>query len=104
MKRGNKSLMAIVSDDISIKAEKHKKGCFTEDRDDALACRFYYYSRLKQLRYDVCLVSLSKEFYLSETVITQRLMERQSFLKNLREKDTKASDLSQLYPQYNWKV
>jgi hypothetical protein len=104
MKRGQKSLMNIVSDDITISSTKHKKGCFTNERDEALASRFYFYSGLKGLRYDVCLVSLRKEFFLSETVITQRLMEKQDFLKTLKAKDIKPNELAALYPHYNWKV
>ena len=43
MLRGQKALMTIVSNDTTIASEKHVKGCFTDGRDDALACRFYYY-------------------------------------------------------------
>ena len=94
--------MSIVSNDLSNNSEKHVKGCFTDDRDDALACRFFYWSNLLEKRYDVAIVNLSKEFYLSETVITQRLMKRQDFLKSLRMKDTTRRDLAKLYPHFNW--
>jgi len=104
MLRGNSALMGIVSNDIKIAAEKHVKGCFTNDRDDCLACRFFYHGHLIGRRYDVCLAALNKEFFLSETVIGQRLMKRQEFLKQLRTNNTTAKDLQNLYPFYNWKV
>jgi hypothetical protein len=103
MLRGQKALTAIVSNDIAIVSEKHVKGCFTEERDNVLACRFFYHGHIIGKRYDVCLSALSKEFYLSETVIAQRLMKRQGCLKQLRVDNTIGKDLQVLYPFFNWR-
>jgi hypothetical protein len=103
MLRGNKTLMGIVSNEVTISSTKHVKGCFTDDRDEALACRFFYHGHLIGKRYDVCLAALSKEFFLSELVIGQRLMKRQAFLKELRLKNTTGKDLQILYPFFNWR-
>jgi len=102
MLRGQKALMAIVSNDLTIASEKHVKGCFTDERDDALACRFFYHGHLIGKRYDICLTDLSKEFFLSELVIGQRLMKRQDFLKNLRVQNTTRRDLQKRYPHFIW--
>ncbi|MDO3641962.1 hypothetical protein [Mucilaginibacter sp. L3T2-6] len=83
-------------------SEKHLKGCFTDDRDDALACRFFYWGHLEGKRYDICLTQLSKEFFISETVIGQRLMQRQDFLKQLRLKNTTRKELQRKYPFFSW--
>jgi len=103
MLRGNQALMNIVSNDVKIASEKHVKGCFTDERDNALACRFFYYGHLIGYRYDKCLTELSKEFYLSETVIGQRLMNRQGFIKSLRIEGTTGKDLLTRYPHFNWR-
>ncbi len=103
MLRGQKTLTAIVSNDIVITSQKHVKGCFTDDRDNALACRFFYHGHIIGKRYDVCLSALSNEFYLSETVIAQRLMKRQIYLKQLRVDKVTAKDLQVLYPFFNWR-
>jgi hypothetical protein len=102
MLRGHKALMGIVSDDVQIVSEKSIKGCFTDERNDALACRFYYYGHMLGKRYDVCLKALSKEFFISETVISQLLMKRQDYLKQLRLNNTTGKDLQKLYPFYTW--
>jgi len=94
--------MAIVSNDLTLASEKHVKGCFTDERDDALASRFFYHGHLVGLRYDLCLINLSKEFFLSETVIAQRLMTRQDFIKQLRLKATTRKQLLKKYPFFNW--
>lgn len=94
--------MALVSNDLTIVSEKHVKGCFTDDRDDALACRFFYWSHLLEKRYDVALVKLSAEFFLSETVVGQRLMTRQTFIKDLRLNKTTPKELQKKYPFFNW--
>jgi hypothetical protein len=100
--RGSKALTAIISNDLTIVAEKHQKGCFTDQRDDALACRFFYHGHLIGKRYDICLRDLSKEFFLSETVIGQRLIAKQAFLKELRQNSTNRKHLQLKYPHFNW--
>lgn len=103
MLRGQKALMALVSNDLTIVSEKHVKGCFTDERDDALACRFFYWSYLIEKRYDAALANLSREFYLSETVIAKRLMERQQFIKQLRVDNMSRKDLKEKYPHFDFK-
>lgn len=102
MLRGNQALMAIVSNDLKLASKKHVKGCFTDERDDALACRFFYWSHLLEKRFDIALVNLSREFFLSETVIGQRLMKRQDYLKQLRIDETTRKDLQKIYPWFSW--
>jgi hypothetical protein len=100
--RGQKALMAIVSNKVKIASEKHVKGCFTDGRDDALACRFFYHGHLSGKRYDVCLLELSNEFFISGTVISQHLMQRQEFIKQLRVDNVNRRDLQKRYPFFNW--
>ena len=94
--------MAIVSNDLSIVSEKGVKGCFTDERDDALACRFFYWSHLNEKRYDVALEKISKEFFISELVVGQRLMTRQDFLKQLRLDAVSRKEFQKRYPFFNW--
>jgi hypothetical protein len=102
MQRGHHALMALVSTDLNVSTEKHVKGRFMDERDDALACRFFYYGHLIGNRYDLCLARLSKEFYLSELVIGQRLLKRQEFIKQLRIDGTTRRRLHKRYPHLNW--
>jgi len=104
MLRGDNALTDIVSNETEITSDKHPKGCFTGARDEAMACRFFYYACLKGLRFDLCLSILSNEFFLSCLVISQRLMKQQEFLKQLKANQTTANDLNKRYPAYNWKV
>lgn len=102
MIRGNRAIVSIISDDLT--AEKHVKGESMNDRDTAIACRFFYHGYLIGKRYDVCLAALSKEFFLSENVIIQLLMKQQDFLKKLRSNNTTAKDLQKLYFFYDWRT
>jgi hypothetical protein len=100
--RGQKSLMAIVSNEVKLTSEKHLKGVYTDERDDALACRFFFHGHLGGKRYDICLDELRREFFISELVVSQRLMKRQAFLKQLRLDNINARDLQKRYPFFNW--
>jgi hypothetical protein len=99
---GEQALTKITSNEIAIVAEKHQKSVYTTERDKALAIRFFYYSYLLEKRYDACLRFLSKEFFLSETVISQRLMSKQEYIKQIREANTSKAILRRDYPQFNW--
>lgn len=100
--RGSQALMALVSNDLNSTSEKHIKGRFKDERDDAIACRFFYYGHLVGKRYDLCLTYISKEFFITELVVGQRLMSRQDFIKQLRISNTSAKDLQKRYPWFNW--
>lgn len=99
MLRGDKTLTSIVVDNPIEDAEKPN---YTSVRDKALTCRFYYHCSILEKRYDTCLRALSKEFFISETVITQRLMANKAYLKQLTEARVTRKELHVIYPSYSW--
>jgi hypothetical protein len=100
--RGSGRLMSIIYESKKEGIAKEGDGRYTVERDEALAIRFYYHAAILSKRYDVCLRSLTKEFYLSENVIIQRLMTRQDFIKKLCDNKTTPKELKEVYPFYNW--
>ena len=85
-------------------ANWQKRGTFTSERDDALASRFYFHSVLCRKLYEDCLYELHTEFHLTPNVISQRLMKRTDFLKEMVANDTSTADLRKKYSYYNWTV
>lgn len=83
---------------------KGKKGAHLEQRDKAIACRYYYYIHIKRCRYDDGLMNLEKEFHITAGVITQRLASSTDFVKQLVALDeAKAlTALKEEYPYYTW--
>lgn len=71
-------------------------------RDQKMATRFYFYAKIKQLRYDACLVNLKDEFDLSPNAIIKRLEKQETFIKGLITNKTGVDVLKQKYPFYNW--
>jgi len=104
MIRGQKALYNSIfpSSITSEPANKSKRNTYIEERNDAMACRYYYHAQIRRLRYDDCLIELNKEFFLSPNVIMQNLMERTDFIKKLVEQKTTASMLRKWYPHFNW--
>lgn len=106
MMRGQNALYnSIFPSSIASETEnKGKRNVAIDDRDDAMACRYYYYANILRRRYDDCLIELYREFFLRPNVITQRLMTRTDFLKQMVKDNVTVADLKKKYPQWVWTV
>jgi hypothetical protein len=82
--------------------KKSQRNAFLDERDDALAHRYYYYAHLCRYRYDDCLNALSREFFLTANVIIQRLTSRTELIRQLVSEDKQPGELRRLYGWYNW--
>jgi len=83
-------------------SSKSKRNTYLEDRNDALACRYFYLAHIQRKRYDDCLVQLSKEYFLTTGVIIQCLTARQSYIKNLINTGCTVLELRKKYPHILW--
>lgn len=92
----------IIPSSIEELGKKSQRNTFLEERDDALAYRYYFHANLCRCRYDDSLLNLSREFFLSHNVIIQRLSGRTSLLKSLVAANVQPSELRKLYPHFNW--
>ncbi len=81
---------------------KGSSNLHTDRRDEALACRYYYYMEVVRNRYDDVLVQLEKEFFITPAVIIQRLTAERSLLKGIIGAKPKLSDLKKKYPYFIW--
>lgn len=104
MIRGKQSLYdSLFPSSVKDQSEnKGKRNVFIEQRNDALACRYYYHAQIKRIRYDDCLLKLNQEFFLSPNVIVQCLTERTEFIKKLVVANATNSVLSRRYPHFRW--
>jgi hypothetical protein len=83
-------------------ANKGKKSIFKDERDEALATRYYFYVQIKRLRYDDCLDNLSKDFFLAPSSIHQLIPLKYDFIKQLIADKTTVKQLSKKYPNFSW--
>ncbi len=81
---------------------KANQGNLRNERDIAMACRYYYHAQIKRRRYDDCLMYLEIEFYLTATSIVGRLNESQKYIKELVSNKTTVSSLKERYPFFTW--
>lgn len=85
MLRGQQSLYnSLFPSSVTVSADnKGKRNVFIDERNEAIACRYYFYAEVKRLRFDDCLLKLQIEFYLSPTVVSQILTQKLGFIKDL---------------------
>jgi hypothetical protein len=103
--RGKQALYeTLIPSSIEEQGQKSCRNAFLEERDDALAHRYYYYAHLCRLRYDDCLNALSREFFLTPNVIIQRLTLRTELIRQLVSEDKQPGELRRLYGWYNWET
>lgn len=79
-----------------------KKYIYSEERRDMMACRYYYHSTICRLRYDDCLMQLSREFNLATLTIETHLKKRLAFLNTMVQEETTVRQLKKKYPWFVW--
>ena len=102
----NKLYDNLVSSSIPDRSgEKIKRNHFSDERDEAMAYRYYFHAELERRRYDDCLVTLSHLFFLTENYISEILMKNYELVRRLAYEDKPTlEELRKKYPQYNWTV
>jgi hypothetical protein len=99
--RGQQLYDAITTDALPL-SQGRKRNTLLDQRDDALAHRFYYHAVLCRLRYDDCLANLAAEFFIDPAYIVRRLALRMDMIHSLKQSKTSVRDLSRIYAHWNW--
>lgn len=101
--RGQKALYEdLIPSSLETVGQKSQRNTFLDDRDEAMAHRYFFHTHICRKRYDDCLLELSREFYLSHNVITQRLLKKADLIKSLIQEDVPAQELRKKYPHFVW--
>lgn len=101
--RGRKALYEdLIPCSIETVGQKSQRNTFLDERDEAMAHRYFYHAHVCRKRFDDCLLDLSREFYLSHNVITQRLLKKDHLIKSLITEDVNPQELRKKYPHFVW--
>jgi len=73
-------------------------------RDEKMAYRFYYHAEICNLNYSIVLSTLSREFDLDESVITNRLKKIEHILGKVFKEKPSIRSLRKKYPYYSWQA
>lgn len=79
-----------------------KQHVYLEARHDVMAARYYYHSSICRMRYDDCLLQLSREFNLTTNTIVICLKLRLYKLNGMVENETTLQELKAAYPWFLW--
>lgn len=72
------------------------------DRNKLLTARFYYYSTLNGLKFSKCLENLEKEFFISQSRITDLLAAHTDYICHLEKENFTINTLKDYFPFMNW--
>ncbi|MBD1385735.1 hypothetical protein IDJ75_10635 [Mucilaginibacter rigui] len=100
MIRGSQTLTVIFTDEEP--KTRKVNGALLDDRDMAMAYRFYYHFNIIRRRFDDVPDILEKEFYISATTVVKKLTENSDMLKDIKDNSPGREQLKQMYPHFNW--
>jgi hypothetical protein len=75
-----------------------------ENRNECLLYRYYYYAKIKRLRYEDVLEVVSKEFFISTRTITNILMEESEYQKKVFKEKLDVKELEKKFDFLKWKT
>ena len=103
--RGKDTLYSLISEPSPQRAgEQGQRNAFLDERDRALAYRFYFHGNLCRRSYEKCLNELSREFFLAPNTIITRLGLVDELLRELKQKATPVAELRKRCSWFNWTV
>ena len=105
--RGKYALAKLEPTPNLIPAQKSRKGRseeLLERRNEVILYRYYYYVKIKRMRYEDIITVLGKEFFLAERTTVDLLMKSSDELSNIYKKQANENELQKLFPFLNWKI
>lgn len=71
-------------------------------RNTCICYRYYYYSKIKRLRYDDVMMLLSAEFFYSQRTIINMLAVEESQLREIFKEKKEVKELQKMYSFLSW--
>lgn len=100
---GIKLFRELTSDgECSLSVKKGRNSELLRQRDEMLGYRYWFYVRIKKMRYDIVMKQLSMEFCISKRRVGDIVIEKSSFIKNISERGTTIHEVKKMYPHLNW--
>jgi hypothetical protein len=103
MKRGSRFFVEFIENETAEKTGKKGRSIkMIEQRNEKLLHRFFYHSRLRQLKYESVLSELVNDFDLTESTLTQIIECNTKRIKEIGDKKLTRQKLKTLYPSFSW--
>ena len=82
--------------------KKGRAADLIEERNKCLLLRFHFHAKVKRLRYDDVLKTLSSEFFISERTIAEIIAKESEFAKDVFTDESKLKSLQKRYSFLSW--
>jgi hypothetical protein len=105
IKRGKRLFESVTTDEHPTQTAITKKGRdaqLMKIRNTCICYRYYYYSKIKRLRYDDVMTLLSAEFFYSQRTIANMLAAEESQLRQVFQEKKEVKDLQRMYSFLSW--
>jgi hypothetical protein len=105
IKRGKRLFESVTSDEKPTPTAITKKGRdvqLMKIRNTCICYRYYYYSKIKRLRYEDVMTLLSAEFFYSPRTIINMLTAEESQLRQVFKEKKDVKELQRMYSFLSW--
>lgn len=108
MQRGNQLFNKLTgsSENTALLNKPSRRGrneILIENRNECLFYRFYYYARIKKLRYEDVLEVISNEFFLSPRTISNLFTDKSEYQKEVFKEKLSLKELEKKFNFLKWK-
>lgn len=94
----------MVSDAGKTAGKKGRDIELVNQRKEVILYRYYYYSKLKRMRYDDVIPILKSEFFLSNRTIIDIINKEIDMLKDIYKQQATINELQKKFTFINWKI
>lgn len=89
---------------LSKPSRRGRNEMLIENRNECLFYRFYYYSRIKRLRYEDVLEVISNEFFLTPRTISNLIADESEYQKEVFKEKLSVKELEKKFDFLKWKI
>ena len=102
MQRGRRLFETLTEENQILSTKKGRNEHFIIKRNECLIYRYYYYAKVKQLKYTDVIGKLSEEFYLSERTISDIAQAQTELVNQVFREKPSLKTLIKKYNFLNW--
>lgn len=88
--------------EVSTLKKKGRAKDLIERRDNLLLYRYYYYARIKRMRYEHILLNLSNEFFISCRTVAQIMIKNSDQASEIFSQKQSIEQLRKMYAHFTW--
>ena len=104
MLRGQRLFNGLIDEEEPKFSRRGRNEALIKRRNECLLYRYYYYSKIKRMRYGDVLKTVGEEFYIAPRTLSDILAEQAVSLKTIFKENPSIKELEKKFNYLNWKI